>query len=125
MAISLQQNVILNLYGDGTAAVFSYDLSKPPVSSGSSNETQLTIGIPSSVQAQLIWQGSPQIGLDVNSNPIYDQPSATVGLTGTTLTITFGTPPKQFGSTYTDGQSNQWNISIYSVMITFVYNSLS
>jgi hypothetical protein len=124
MAISLQQDVILNLYGDGAASVFSYDLSKAPVSSGSSNEIALSIGTPSSVVPQLIWQSSPQIGLDVNSNPIYDQPSATCGLTGTTLTITFGAPPKLFGSVFTDGQNNQWNISIYSVQITFVYNSL-
>ena len=125
MAISLQQALILSLFGDGTSAVFSYDLSKPPVSSGSSTEAALSVGVPSSVAPTLAYQETPQIGLDVNQNPIYDQPSAAVSLTGTTLSITFGAPLKQFGSTYTDGDNNQWAIGSYTVLFTFSYASLS
>ena len=125
MAISLQQNLSLSLFGDGVSAVFSYDLSKPPVSSGSSTETSLSVGVPSAVAPTLSYQESPQIGLDVNQNPIYDQPTANVSLTGTTLSITFGAPLKQFGSTYTDGQNNQWPIGTYTALFTFSYASLS
>jgi len=125
MAISLQQNLILSLFGDGTSAVFSYDLSKPPVSSGSSTEIVLSIGVPSSVATTLSYQETPQIGLDVNQNPVYDQPTASVSLSGTTLSITFGAPLMQYGSTFTDAQNNQWAIGTYTVLFTFIYASLS
>lgn len=125
MSIYIQQTLDLTLYGDGTSSVFSYDLSKAPISSGSTNEAVFSVGLPSAVVTSLIYQASPQIGLDINNNPIYDQPSATVGLTGTTLTITFGAALKQFGSTFTDGASNQWAITVYDVLLTFKYNSLS
>lgn len=125
MAISLQQTLSISLFGDGVSAVFSYDLSKPPVSSGSSTEATLSVGVPSSVVPLLTYQESPQIGVDVNGNPIYDQPPANAILNGTTLSVTFGAPLKQFGSTFTDGQNNQWQITPYTVLITFIYNSLS
>jgi hypothetical protein len=124
MAISLRAPLELDLYGDGVSAVFSYDLSKPPVSSGSGSEVALVIGLPSLVVPTLSWVNSPQIGLDVNNNPIYDQPSVLIALVGTTLTLTFGSPLKAFGSMFTDGASNQWPIQQYSVQLTFAYNSL-
>lgn len=124
MAMYIQQNLTLDLYGDGSATVFSYDLTKPPISSGFQGVLPLTIGTPSAVASTVYWVGAPQIGLDINNSPIYDQPSLTIGLTGTTLTITFASALKQFGSTYTDGSSNQWNIGSYTVELTFKYNSL-
>lgn len=124
MAISLRAPLEFDLYGDGVSAVFSYDLSKPPINSGSGAEVAFTIGLPSLVLPTLSWVNSPQIGLDVNSSPIYDQPSVVIGLVGTTLTLTFGTPLKAFGSVFTDLSNNQWPIQQYSVQLTFAYNSL-
>src|SRR5258708_2087584 len=100
MAMYIQQNLTLDLYGDGSATVFSYDLSKPPISSGFQGVLPLTIGTPSAVASTLIWLGAPQIGLDVSNNPIYDQPSVTIGLVGATLTITFASALKTFGSVF-------------------------
>lgn len=125
MAISLRAPLEFDLYGDGVSAVFSYDLTKAPVSTGSgSGEVAFAIGLPSAVLPTLQWVNSPQIGLDVNSNPIYDQPSVIVALVGTTLTLTFASPLKTFGSIFTDGANNQWPINVYSVQLSFAYNSL-
>ncbi len=124
MSIFLQQTLTLDLCGDGTSSVFSYDTSKAPVSSGGNGIPVFSIGVPSLILGTLQYTSSPQIGLDVNQNPIYDQPSAIVALLGTTVTITFGAALKALGSTFTDGQNNQWPIGAYSVLLTFKYNSL-
>ena len=124
MAIFLQQTLNLNLLGDGTSTVFSFDLSKPPISVDSNGSLAFSVGVPSSVVPTVQWVNSPQIGLDVNSSPIYDQPGVTIGLVGTTLTVTFATALKLNGSTFTDGNSNQWLIANYEIAVTFNYNSL-
>src|SRR5271156_2961546 len=105
MAIYLQQQLFLELYGDGTSISFSYDLSKPPVSSDpiySSQEGLFVVGTPTQVEANVEWEGGPQIGIDGNGSAIYDEPMTTTSLVGTVLTLTFAIALKQFGSTFTD-----------------------
>jgi hypothetical protein len=124
MANFVQQVYTLSIYGDGVSTTASFDLAKTPFVGGFVNGGQgpLSIGNPNSV-VSLGWQKTPQIGIDVNNNAIFDMPNITVALQGvSTLNLTFSSALKLSCSFFNDGQGNQWPIGSYVVNVAFRYN---
>ena len=120
MAIYIQQSIELGLFGDGLATTFSYDFNKAPIAADSDG-VALAVGSPSSL-GPVVWVATPQVGIDGQGNAIYDEPSINAQINGTIVSFTFGSALKAYGSIFTDGNSNPWQIGPYILDVAFNYN---